>query len=424
MKPQIIFVPVDELKPYANNAKLHPKKQIQQIANSIKQFGFINAIVIDSKNEIIAGHGRLEAAKLLGLNEVPVISVEHLTKAEIKAYRLADNQLTMNSGYDYDLLKIELLELTMQNEFEIDYVGFETAEVDIIMDGDADIADDPADAIPEIDEAAKPVTKLGDIYQLDKHLIICGNSIESETYQKLMQDKLATTILTDPPYNVKVDGHICGSGKTKHREFAMASGEMSEDEFFKFLAAFITLCTKFSKDGSLHYIFIDWRGLNTLLNAGDESYTELKNICVWNKNNGGMGSLYRSKHEMVAVFKHGTKPHINNIELGKHGRYRTNIWDYDRNQKHLQLHPTVKPVAMLIDAIKDCTKRGDIILDPFAGSGSTLIACEKSQRVARCIELDPIYCDTIIRRWQDLTGQDAVHLESGKTFNQLAQQGE
>ncbi len=427
---QVQFLPISDLAPYQYNAKLHPQKQIQQIAASIRQYGFINPIITDDKNVIIAGHGRLEAAKLLKLETVPVIRTAHLSKAEVRAYRLADNQLTLNSGYDNDLLKIELAELsTMELDFDLEITGFETAQIDLIIDGPSQ-QDDPVDAVPEVDETKHPITKLGDVWQLGKHRLICGDATKAETYQSLMEEQKAQMVFTDPPYNVPVDGHVCGLGKVKHREFAMASGEMSDDQFIAFLEQFIQHSIAFSKDGSLHYICMDWRHIYELIAAGKSRYSDLKNICVWNKDNGGMGSLYRSKHELVALFKAGTKPHINNIELGKHGRYRTNVWDYKganslgKQQADFKLHPTVKPVAMIIDAIKDCTRRGHIVLDPFAGSGSTLIACEKAKRAARCIELDPLYCDVIIRRWQDLTGQRTVHAETGQTFDAIAQESE
>lgn len=264
---------------------------------------------------------------------------------------------------------------------------------------------------------------------LGKHHLLCGSALSSEDYKTLMAQEKADAVFTDPPYNVPINGHVCGSGKIKHDEFAMASGEMSEQEFIKFLNNVIELMTKYSRSGSLHFICMDWRHIYELLNAGRKFYVELKNICVWNKFNGGMGSLYRSKHELVGVFKHGKKPHINNVELGKHGRYRTNVWDYAgvngfQNQGDLKMHPTVKPVAMISDAIKDCTNRDNIVLDPFAGSGSTLIACEKTGRIARCIEIEPKYCDVTIRRWQDLTGEDAVHAETGKTFHEIQTQGD
>ena len=422
---KISIVPIDSINPYENNARKHSEKQIQQIANSINQFGFINPIVIDDKGEIIAGHGRVEAAKLLKLKNVPVIKADHLTEAEIKAYRITDNKTTDNSSFDNKLLKIDLAKLSISTEFDIGVTGFETAEIDIILDNNVTLDKDSDDEVPEIDDSPV-VTQLGDIWQLGNHMVICGDAKKPETYQGFSRNFKADAVITDPPYNVKIDGHVGGNGKIKHREFVEASGEMSDEEFYLFLRTACENMAMFSKDGSLHYIWMDWRNIDTLLKAGKSVYTSLKNICVWNKDNGGMGSLYRSKHEFIAVFKHGTKPHTNNIELGKYGRYRTSVWDYKgvnsfgKNQKDLKMHPTVKPVAMLADAIKDCTKRGDSVLDPFAGSGSTLIAAERTGRIAYCIELDPKYCDVIIRRWQDMTGDEAYHTDSLYTFNELS----
>lgn len=423
---QIDYVDVNALKPYANNAKKHPQKQVNQIAASIRQFGFISPVIIDENFEIIAGHGRWEAAKLLGLKKLPVIQVGNLTAAEVKAYRLADNQLTLNTGYDETLLKVEIKALIeLEPEFELETIGFETAQIDVLLTEDASDKD-PADEVPPVNEVTI-VTKPGDVWILGDHRLICGDSRVRETYAALMQSEVAHMCFSDPPYNVRVQGHVCGAGKIKHDEFAMASGEMSEDEFIAFLVTAFALMVEFSRDGSLHYICMDWRHLYELLTAGRKTFRALKNMCVWNKENAGMGSFYRSKHELIAVFKNGTAPHLNTIELGKNGRYRSNVWDYRGvnsfgSQEDLKMHPTVKPVAMIADAIKDCTRRGHIVLDPFAGSGSTLIACEKSGRVARCIELEPKYCDVIVRRWQTLTGQDAVHAATGKTFNQTEQE--
>jgi DNA modification methylase len=422
--PKYSLVSTTLLTPYANNAKLHPPEQVAQIAASMVEFGFINAIFINSDYEIIAGHGRWLAAKLLGLKKVPVIFIDHLTKAQVKAYRLADNQLTLNTGNDECLLRIAIKEvIDLEPGFELEVIGYETAQLDLIIDGNVVHEDDPADALPDVDDSKPVVTKLDDIWIAGKHRLICGNALDPKCYERLLLCETAHMCFSDPPYNLRIDGHVCGNGKIKHTEFAMASGEMSTDEFTAFLASAIALMIKHSRDGSLHYICMDWRHMFELLSAGRAHFTELKNICVWNKNNGGMGSFYRSKHELVAVFKNGTKPHLNTIELGKHGRYRTNVWDYPgvngfAGKSDLEMHPTVKPVAMIADAIKDCTKRGHIVLDPFAGSGSTLMACEKSGRIARCIELEPKYCDVIIRRWQDFTGQDAIHSATGKTFNQ------
>ena len=423
----IEYLETNTLTAYQNNPKLHPQKQVAQIASSIKQFGFINPIIIDQKKEIIAGHGRFEAAKLLKLERVPAILVDHLSKEEVQAYRLADNQLTLNSGYDDELLKIELFDLSkIDLDFDLEITGFETAEIDIILDEST--SDNPEDIIPEL-PIGPTITKVGDIWILGNHRLICGDALQEKTYKQVLETTVAHIAFLDPPYNVPIDGFVGGKGKIKHREFAMATGEMSPKEFKIFLEGFISQLIKFTEDGSLHYICMDWRHIDALIQVGKEFYSELKNICVWNKDNGGMGSLYRSKHELVAVFKNGTKPHVNNIELGKHGRYRTNVWDYKgvnsfgRNQSDLKMHPTVKPVALVADAIKDCSKRGNIVLDPFAGSGSTLIAAEKTGRIARCIELDPAYCDVIVRRWQALTGGEAVHATTGVKFNNIQANG-
>lgn len=420
--PIIRVQSISDIIPYENNPKLHPDDQVRLIADCVRECGFINPIVVDKHNVIVAGHGRFEAAKLLGLAEVPTIIVDHLSEAQVKAYRLADNQLALKSGYDNDLLRFELGTLSeMDLSFDLEMTGFETAEIDLLLDGDAESKPNPADEVPPVETVA--VTQPGYLWQLGKHRLICGDSTKPETYVTLMRGDKAQAVITDPPYNVPIDGHVCGAGKVKHREFAMASGEMSDAEFAAFLGRFMAQCAAHSVDGSLHYVFIDWRHVYDVIGAGRVHYSELKNICVWAKLNAGMGTLYRSQHELAVLFKNGTAPHINNIELGKHGRYRSNVWSYagvnsfGAQQKDLKLHPTVKPVAMLVDAIKDCTRRRQIVLDPFGGSGSTLIACEESGRIARCIELDPLYCDVIVRRWQDHTGQQAVHAATQQPFN-------
>lgn len=415
MNNNIEYVSTEALSPYQNNAKKHPEKQVHQIVGSIKQFGFINPIIVDQNSEVIAGHGRLEAAKLLKLKQVPVIHIKHLSEAEVRAYRLADNQLTMNSGYDSDLLRVELTDLSSMNlDFDLDITGFELPEIEFLIEGETSKEVNSVDDMVENDVPKR--ASFGDIWQLGEHKLVCGDSIKVETYQALMGEEKADVIFTDPPYNVKVDGHVCGNGKVKHEEFAMASGEMSEPEFIAFLEAFIKHNIAFSRDGSLHYICMDWRHIYELMHAGKKLYTECKNICVWNKENGGMGAMYRSKHELVALFKNGTGKHVNNIQLGTFGRYRTNVWDYagvnsfGKNQDDLKMHPTVKPVALIVDALRDSTHKGGIVLDSFAGSGSTLIACEKSGRIARCIEYSEHYCDVILHRWENLTGQTATQM--------------
>ena len=421
---------VDALTPYAQNARTHSIKQIRQIADSIEKFGWTNPVLVDGTGGVIAGHGRIEAAKLLGLDEVPTILLDNLTSAEIRAYIIADNKLAENAGWDREMLALELQGLIeLDTDFDITITGFEMPEIDILI-GELEIAeeDDPADEVPEVSDGP-PVTRAGDIWCIGKHRLICGNALDPASYARLLDGAEAQMVFADLPYNVPIIGHVSGLGKVKHREFAMASGEMTEAEFTAFLATSFQNLAGHSADGAIHFFFMDWRHLFELLSAARGVYSELKNLCVWNKTNGGMGSLYRSKHELVFVFKAGTAPHINNVELGRYGRYRTNVWDYagvnsfgkDRDAE-LALHPTVKPVALVADAILDCSKRGGIILDAFAGSGTTLIAAEKTGRRGYGIELDARYCDVIVKRLTATAEVEAVHAASGKTFNEIARE--
>jgi DNA modification methylase len=415
------------LRPRATNPRTHSKKQIRQIADSIERFGFTNPVLIDRAGGIVAGHGRVAAAMLLGMEKVPTIRLEDLSDAEIRALVIADNKLAENAGWDRELLAIEfqgLLELDL--DFDVTISGFATPEIDILI-GELDAAEeeDPADEVPELADGP-PVTRLGDIWCIGKHRLICGDAKDPDAYTRLLDGAEAQMVFTDPPYNVPIQGHVSGLGKVKHREFAMASGEMSESEFTEFLAKVFRHLTTASADGAIQFLCIDWRHLGEVLAAGKSAYSELKNLCVWSKTNGGMGSLYRSQHELIFVFKSGSGPHINNVELGKHGRYRTNIWSYpginsfgkDRDAE-IVLHPTVKPVALVADAILDCSKRGGIVLDPFLGSGTTLIAAEKTGRRGCGIELDPQYCDVIVRRMARAFKVEAVHAANGKAFAEI-----
>ena len=412
---------LDELTPYARNARTHSKKQLRQIADSIDRFGFTNPILIDASNTILAGHGRVEAARLLGLAEVPCIRVEHMSAEEKRAYVLADNKLALNAGWDEEILAEELKELlAVDLDFDIGLTGFTVAEIDSLVDGlePEEPGDPEEDRLPEDDGEAR--CRPGDIWQLGPHRLICGSSLDERTVVALMAGEKARMVFTDPPYNVPIDGHVGGSGKVRHREFAMASGEMTKAEFIAFLKTAFENLAASSLDGSIHFICMDWRHMDELMKAGEGVYAELKNLIVWVKDNGGMGTFYRSRHELIFAFKNGTAPHINTFELGQHGRYRTNVWQYrgvntlkTGRMDELQLHPTVKPVQMIADAIKDCSGRGDIVLDLFGGSGSTLIAAHKTGRRAYLSELDPVYCDRIIRRWEAYAKDDAELIACG-----------
>jgi len=343
------------LLPYGRNARTHSKKQVAQIAASIAQFGFNNPVLVSDDNQIIAGHGRVAAARSLGLETVPILRLSHLNEAQRRAYVLADNKLALNAGWDQEILAIEL--------------------------------------------------------------------------QGLMQGQKADLVFTDPPYNLPIEGHVSGLGRHQHQGFCMGVGEMSPEAFTQFLQASLGAMADVCKDGAIAFVCMDWRHIGELMSAGTVVFSALKNLCVWNKTNAGMGSFYRSKHELVLVYKVGTADHTNTFGLGRSGRYRTNVWDYagvtsfsGGRQDALAMHPTVKPTAMVADAIKDCSKRGDIVLDGFGGSGTTLIAAQACGRSARIIELDPQYCDTIVRRYQAFTGKAAVLEATGQTFDTLEDQ--
>ena len=425
---QIIPKTTGELRPYSRNARTHTPKQIAEIAASIKSFGFNNPVLIDNDNGIVAGHGRVEAAKLLGLATVPTIRLEHLSDAQKRAYILADNKLAEKAGWDREILAIELQNLmAFELDFDISVTGFEMPEIDVLI-SDLEYKPqkaDPADAVPVVTGPA--VTRLGDIWQIGPHRLICGDATKRETYAQLLDGETAQMVFTDPPYNVRIDGHVSGLGKVKHREFAMASGEMTEAEFAGFLKLVFANLVEASVDGSIHFVAMDWRHIAEVMTAADGTYAEFKNLCVWSKTNGGMGSLYRSQHELFFVFKAGTAPHINNVELGKHGRYRTNVWQYAganafsaTRDDDLAAHPTVKPVALVVDAILDCSKRKGIVLDAFAGSGTTLVAAHKTGRRGYGIELDPRYCDVILRRMAAIAKLDAVLVATGQSFAAVA----
>ena len=408
-------IKISALRPYPKNARTHSPKQIRQIAKSIQEFGFTNPVLIDKDNGILAGHGRVEAAKLAGLTEVPAVVIRHLTPAQKKAYILADNRLAELSGWDKNILKVELEELQSieDGDFDLTLTGFDTPEIDVLLAP----PDAPASENAGFLEKSIPSrVKSGELWQLGAHKLLCADSTQPVSFRRLLGEEKANLIVTDPPYNVKISGHV-RSGE-KYREFAMASGEMSQSEFSQFLKGVFTLLAEYSIPGSLHYAFMDWRHLGEILSAGMSAYAALKNVCVWNKLSGGMGSLYRSQHELVFVFKNGDAPHTNNIELGVHGRYRTNVWDYPGifiknkvNKANIHLHPTVKPVGLLADILLDASPRKGIVLDPFGGSGSTLLAAERTGRQARIIEIDPYYCDVILYRYEQMGGKELKLLQ-------------
>jgi len=418
---------ISELKLDPRNPRQHSPQQIRQIARSIEAFGFNVPVLVDTNMKVIAGHGRVMACQQLGIEQVPTIRLEHLTEAQARAFMIADNRLTENSVWNDRLLAEQLKQLSaLDLDFSIEATGFEIGEIDLRIEGLTPESDgtDPADALPVV-TAERAISRAGDLWLLGRHRVYCGDALDETAYAALMQAEQAAMVITDPPYNVPIEGNVSGLGAVRHRNFAMASGEMDEAEFAAFLIRACSLLAKHSADGSIHFIFMDWRHMSELLAAGREVYTELKNLCVWTKNHTGMGAFYRSRHELVFVFKHGRAQHRNNVQLGKYGRDRANVWAYATPRTPtdegnlLALHPTVKPVALVADAIMDCSARGEVVLDGFLGSGTTVIAAERAARRCYAVELDPLYVDTVVRRWQTYTGESAVQASSGRRFAEL-----
>jgi DNA modification methylase len=373
LKDKIAWVAIGDLKPFPGNPRRHPEDQIARLMQSIDRV-WTNPILIDETRTILAGHARLEAAERLGRSEVPTLTIAGLSAAEKRAVVIADNRLPEQAVWNFDVLR-EHFNALIDLDFDVELTGFSTGEIDLVLDGKpAPVATDPADDLIGLDDGPA-VSRPGDVWELGRHRLICGDALHDTSYQELLQGDLAQMMLTDPPYNVPIKGHAVGRGKIRHREFTMAAGEMSEEAYTAFLASFIRNAIAFSANSSIHYLFIDWRHLPELLAAARPLYAEWKNLLVWNKSNAGQGSFYRSKHELVGVFKNGAAPHINNFGLGGKGRHRSNVLDYPgvnclhpARRGELDLHPTVKPLALVADLIRDCSPRNGIILDPFAAA--------------------------------------------------------
>ena len=420
----IKYVSPGELKPPRRALRNYSKVAKQRLKRSIEQFGFISPIVVDANGRVIVGHRRWIVASEMKLRLVPVVEVSHLTDDQLRLLRIVDNKLCEDGEWDLNELHVEFEELAALPEVIIEDTGFSTAEIDNLWLTAAKAqpgGDRSADDVPEV--IATPVTRTGEVWQLGRHLLICGNALEQATFERLLGRERAQMVFCDAPYNLP-SAAISGLGKHRHRDFAMAAGEMAPSEFASFLRTAFRHLAKFSLDGSIHYQCMDWKHMREMLDAGHQAYTELKNLVVWTKHSAGMGSFYRSQHELIFVWKSGTASHINNFGLGKTGRYRSNCWEYRGNSgfhrerdDELSSHATVKPWSMVADAIRDCSKRGGIILDAFGGAGTTLIAAERTGRKARLVEIDPLYCDVTVRRWEKLTGNEAV-LVTGETFKE------
>jgi DNA modification methylase len=407
---QVVYRAVPSLVPDPRNARTHPKRQIEQIIASIRAFGFTNPILADEHGHLIAGHGRLRAAREMGLEQVPVIEIAGLSEEEKKALRLADNKIALNAGWDIEILKLELADLSLPEvTVDLGLTGFSAGEIDVVL---ADSADPDDEVIPEVPVNSR--VQPGDIWQLGEHRLGCGDGRDVAFLRQIIgEGESVDAAFLDPPYNVKINGHVNARGR--HREFAMASGEMTEEAFRTFLSDTLGACIEVSRNGAVHFVCMDWRHMDDVTASVGSRYDTLLNICVWNKSNAGMGSLYRSKHEMVFVYRVGDASHFNAVELGKHGRNRTNVWDYasvnslrGSRREDLALHPTVKPVAMVADAFCDVTRQGELVLDIFLGSGTSLIAAERVGRRFRGLDIDPAYVDVAMQRWSQLTGKEPV----------------
>lgn len=422
--PRVEIVQRATLRPNPRNARTHSKKQINQIAASIRKFGFIVPIIIDDEGNIVAGHGRLEAAAELGLAQVPIIRVRFLTDADRRAFAIAENRIAELSGWDEALLTEELRFL-LDDGFELEITGFSTSDLDFAIVDELPVSEPEMVELP--DPSKDAISRPGDLWLIGPHRLLCGDSRAVESFEALLADERATLVFADSPYNVPIDGHVSGSGRVHHREFAMASGEMTPAEFTHFLRAVFRLCVRFSTDGSIHYQCMDWRHLREILDAADGVYTQFKQLLVWNKRNAGQGAFYRSQHELVLVFKSGRGKHINNFGLGETGRYRTNVLDYAGangfyrgRDRDLVDHATIKSTALVADLLLDCSNRGDLVLDPFAGSGTTLLAAHHTGRRGAAVEIDPLYVDTAVRRLSAASGLPPVHAD-GRPFAQVAE---
>ena len=418
---QIELCPLDQLKSHVRKLRKNDSAHVREIANSIARLGFNVPLLIGKDNIVVDGDSRVEAAKLLGLSSAPCIRVDHLDETEQRLLRLAVNRLAEKGIWDIGELEAEFKELIIADA-PIEISGFGLDEIDQLVIGADEDGCEAGDLAPL--PGVPAVARVGDLFLLGSHRLICGDATDPAVIRRLMRTDVARMVLTDEPFNVAIGGHVTGG---EHREFVMASGEMTDAQFLKFNQKWMDAVLPHLMDGGILGTFIDWRGLPIAHAAATALGLTPLNLVVWTKTNAGMGSLYRSQHELLPLFKKGDAPHVNNISLGKRGRHRTNVWTYpgasslgSDARKGLQDHPTVKPTPMLQDALIDLTNRGDIILDPFLGSGSTLIAAENTGRECRGVELDPLYVDVIIRRYETATGANVILADSDETFEEVA----
>lgn len=421
----IRYLPPASLTAFGRKSRTHSKDQIRRIGDSISTFGFLVPVLVDEADKVIAGNARLEAAIQLGLSKVPVVALSHLTREQKRAFVIAENQLASVAGWDRDVLRIEFQELgELDLDFSLEVTGFLEPEIDAIIFGDP--GEGRADKVPLL--PVNPTSRLGDLWLLGEHRLLCGDSTSPESLTALLAGEQARAVFTDAPYNVKISGHVTG-GNT-HDEFVMASGEMTDEEFTRFLAKSLQQIAASLMPGGISYFCMDWRHARNVLDALKTTDLEYVNLVVWDKGGGGgMGSFYRSRHELIFVLRKPGAPHLNRIELGRHGRNRSNVWSVpgvngfgQEKARARESHPTVKPKNLVRDAILDCTARGDLVVDFFSGSGTTLLAAHEAGRRGAAIELDPRYVDTGIVRWQDFSGIEARLASTNLTFREVREE--
>lgn len=429
---KIQWIDTDQLKPNPYKVRTHPKDQIDEVAESIKTFGFVVPIVADQKKVIILGTARYLAAVKRRLQRVPVLILEDISDAKARALAIADNKIAEKAGWDRKALATELTELRellIEEDIEIEVTGFSAAEIDqIVIDMEED-SRDPADEVPLELLKNEPVSQFGDVWLLGAHKLGCSDAGDLDWLRGFMNGERADMAFEDIPYNRKPND-IGNKGRIQHGQFAMASGELSDGQYREKVHTWLSTASAVSRDDAVHYVCMDWRICPEVIQTARNVYGAMLNLVVWAKANAGMGSFYRSQHELIGVFRVGQSPHRNNVQLGKFGRSRSNLWSYAGvngfragRMDELQAHPTPKPVGLVADAIRDCTRRDDVVLDTFVGSGTTLLAAERVGRRAFCLDIEPHYVDATIRRWQAFTRRDAVHADSGRTFNELAERG-
>lgn len=423
---QYELTPIESLKPLAKNVRNHSKAQLAVLANSLAEFGMVSPVVVDVDNRILAGHGRVEAAKRNGETVVPTLRA-NISGPRSRLYALADNRIAELSTWDETSKAEEFRDLRLEvPDLDLTLSGFEHPVIELAIASLEQTDWSDLDKVPEV-PAVTPVTRLGDIWDYrNGHTLVCGDSTQLETVTAAVNGETVQLVEEDFPYNLRAREYS-GKGRNQHGDFQMAAGEMNRNQFRDFLAGSYEAVIPHLADGALLFGFMDWKHIADLLDAGEQSAFELKNVVVWDKGKGGMGALYRSAHELVAVFKHGKGPHTNNIMLGKHGRDRHNIWRYAGmnrfgagRDRALALHGTVKPVEMICDILLDASKVGDVVFDGFSGSGTTLIAAEKMGRRGKVVELDPRYCDVAIGRFARAFGEEPVERHSGLTFAEHA----